>query len=411
MRTRITIALGMLLVGAIPQLSAQDIAWRPAQKTSGGPTVTLGQPSRLTAENNPEPPRVVRGQVGDAVPPPPPPFPGGAPVQPVPNSTDIYNKGMVNNDADLGGFWTRVGDQMRRSWDDVTGSVPGAFQSSPTRKMFQSDTAFEIFTSPVSNPFFFEDPRALTEIRPLFIWQDTPGSNPVWGGGSNFYYAARGSVAFTPHISLVFNRIGFSTINPDPGTPTIQPNSGFSEIMLGPKITFIRSETSNTVAAIGLTFDIPVGSSSVLQRTGHLALIPYFSFAQNFGKSTYGSFNFMNTTGYTFRTDNTRTESFYSSFHLDYEIGKRFYPMAELNWRYYSRNGGNQPLNFEGNDLANFGSQNVSGLNELTLALGGRIKINNWIHWGLAAEFNVLSNSGGRHLDQFRLTTDFIFRY
>ena len=53
-------------------------------------------------------------------------------------------------------------------------------------------------------------------------------------------------------------------------------------------------------------------------------LDPYFSIAQNFGRTEYGSFNFMNTTGYTFRTDNTRSESFFSSFHLDYEIAKRF---------------------------------------------------------------------------------------
>ena len=119
----------------------------------------------------------------------------------------------------------------------------------------------------------------------------------------------------------------------------------------------------------------------------------------------------MNTTGYTFRTDNTRTEAFYSSFHLDYEIGKRFYPMVELNWRHYTRNGGARALDFDGNDLANFGSQAVSGHDELTLAFGGRVKLNDFIWWGLAAEFNVLSNSSGRHLDQFRLTTDLIFRY
>ena len=85
--------------------------------------------------------------------------------------------------------------------------------------------------------------------------------------------------------------------------------------------------------------------------------------------------------------------------------------MIEANWRHYTRNGGAQALNFDGSDLANFGSQTVSGRDELTVALGGRIKINNYIWWGLATEFNVLSNTDGRRLDRFRLTTDFIFRY
>lgn len=424
MRSRITLGLGCLLLASLGSVRAQDAAWRttrPAEVTA--PTVSLGQPTRLdggadiavcgATDNGVASFRpIARAQAGDP-PIPPPPFPGGGGVvAPVPSSTDLYNKGMVNNDADLGGFWTRTGDKFRRIWEDVSGGASGAFQSTPNRKMFQSDQEFNNFASPVTNPFFFEDPRALTEIRPFFIWQHTSNSNPVWAGGNNYDYGFRGSVAITQNISLVINRLGFTTIQPRNPTPTIQSNTGFSEFLLGPKFTIIRSETSGTVAAIGLTFDIPCGNADVLQRTGHLALIPYFSIAQNFGKSQYGSFNFMNTTGYQFRTDNTRTESFYSSFHLDYDVGgaHRFYPLIELNWRYYTRNGGNEPLNFDGNDLANFGSQNVSGLNELTLALGGRVKINNFWWWGLAAEFNVLGNSD-RHLDAFRLTTDFIFRY
>jgi len=258
----------------------------------------------------------------------------------------------------------------------------------------------------VTNPFFFEDPRALTEIRPVFIWQVTPSANPVFAGSNNFHYAVRGSVAITPHISFVFSRFGFSTLN-----IAGESETGFSEVLLGPKITFLRDESCGTVAAIGLTFDIPAGSESVAQDTGSLALVPYFSIAQNFGKNPYGSFNFMNTTGYTFRTDGARSEAFYSSFHLDFEIAKRFYPMIELNWRAYTRNGSERPFNFEGNDLVNFGSTSIAGRHDLNLAIGGRIQLNNCIWWGIATEFNVLSNSDGRHLDRFRLTTDFIFRY
>jgi hypothetical protein len=277
--------------------------------------------------------------------------------------------------------------------------------------MFQSDHEFDCFSSPVTQPFYFEDPRALTEVRPFVIWQNTPSSNPIWNGGNNFHYGVRGSVAFTPHISLVVNRLGFTTLQPDGGVAGFERESGFSEIMIGPKITFIRNETSGTVVAFGLTFDLPVGSSNVFQDTGDFGLVPYFSIAQTFGRSEYGSFNFMNTTGYAFRLDNERSESFYSSFHLDYNIGGRFYPLVEMNWRHYMRNGSVRNINFEGNDLINFGSTGVSGRDELTLAGGTRIVINRYVQWGIALEFNVLNNTDGRHLDRFRLTTDFIFRY
>ena len=51
--------------------------------------------------------------------------------------------------------------------------------------------------------------------------------------------------------------------------------------------------------------------------------------------------------------------------------------MIELNWRHYTRNGSDHDLDFEGNDLANFGSEHVSGHNELTLAIGTRIASTN----------------------------------
>ena len=166
-----------------------------------------------------------------------------------------------------------------------------------------------------------------------------------------------GSVAITENISFVVNRLGWTTIAPH-NDPAVGTHTGFSEFMLGPKFTFLRNETSGTVAAVGLTFDIPTGSGSVFQNTGHTQLDPYFSIAQNFGKNPYGSFNFMNTTGYTFRTDNTRSEAFFSSFHLDYDMAglKRFWPFVELNWRHYTRSGGANDIGFEGNDLANFGA-------------------------------------------------------
>ncbi len=361
-------------------------------------------------------PRVIRAQIPD---PPPPPFPGGggggpAPiVGPTPNSIDIYNRGMVTNNNDLGSFWQRLGNKTKRCWDDVFGSATGMFQPGPDRSMFQSDTMFKNFSSPVTNPFYFEDPRALTEIRPIFIWQHTPTTNTVWNGGDNFALAARGSVALTPNISVVVNRVGWSFISPKTGTPEISSANGFSELHLGPKFTFIRNDVSNTVAAFGLTFEIPTGPSRVLQDTGSLSISPYFSIAQSFLRSDYGTFNFMNTTGYVFRTDGQRSESVFASFHIDYDLrnSHRIYPLAELNFRYYTRNGTARALDFEGSDLGNFGSSSVANLGELTLAIGSRFVITNNVQLGIAAEFNVLPNSSGRHLDQFRLTTDLIFRY
>ena len=73
--------------------------------------------------------------------------------------------------------------------------------------------------------------------------------------------------------------------------------------------------------------------------------------------------------------------------------------------------GGARPLNFEGGTFINFGSTGVAGRHELTVAAGLRLQLSQHIHFGLAGEFNVLPNDDGRHLDEFRLTADVIFRY
>jgi hypothetical protein len=422
---------GVALLLGTTAASAQELVWRPSKDAAPNfapppsTSVTLSRPQpladfipKLSVPTNPEPAPIVRAQAGD--PPPPPPFTGGpgvppgAPVGPFTGPTP-YNCGQVNSNADLG-FWSNLGQMFKRCWGDTTGAVGGVMQPGQGRNPFQSDHTLDVFASPVTNPFYSVDPRALTEIKPLFIWQHTPNSNPYWNGGDNYFAGVTGSVAFTPWLSLTVNKLGFTWINPHNGLPVgISSHGGFSEVQLGPKVTFIRDCNTGTAAAFGLVFEIPVGSSGALQDTGSLSLRPYFSFAQNFGKSQYGSFNFMNTTGYDFAVDNQRNDFLFSNFHIDYDIANKhvFYPLIELNWIFYPDNGGQRDFGFGGGDLFNFGSNGTAGHDELTLAAGFRWKP--WgetVQFGLAAQFNVLGDHGnGRHLDTFRLTADVIFRY
>ncbi len=213
---------------------------------------------------------------------------------------------------------------------------------------------------------------------------------------------------------MIVNKVGWTWLDPRNGAAVgLSPGNGFSEVQLGPQVTFIRDCNTGTAAAFGLIFELPVGSATVLQDTGTLSLRPYFSFAQHFGKFEYGSFNFMNTTGYDLGVDVKRNDFFFSNFHLDYDVMDRhiFYPLVELNWILYPYNGEARNLGFGGGDLYNFGTYGVAGHDELTLALGFRYKPYEWVQFGLAAQANILSDPAGRHLDLFRLTADVIFRY
>jgi hypothetical protein len=131
---------------------------------------------------------------------------------------------------------------------------------------------------------------------------------------------------------------------------------------------------------------------------------------QSFFKTSYGSFNALGTFGYAFRTDSQRSEDFFLSLHLDYDVANlhRVYPLMELNWFHYTRNGKGRDLTFEGRDLFNFGSQHVAGHDEVALAFGARVKATEWWILGFAVEFPLTSQ---RDLLSYRITADMIFRY
>jgi hypothetical protein len=470
MRSHVLIGFGIAFALGSNSVAAQDLIWRPARDAAptAPPVVTLGRPQPLVGEPQlaagatpshegkkvlaqpgvgvphvvypqgfvrvsvhnaadaaatlEQPRPIFRGQSPDmpavTVPPPPPPggfggpavFPGGPAAAPIRGGTnaEAYNCGLVTSNADLGGFWSRCGDHLKHCWTDVCGAVTGT----GGHHLFQSDHEYDWFISPVSNPIFFEDPRALTELRPEFIWQHTPHSNPVFAGGNNYVLNLQGRLALTENISFVVNKLGWTWIDPHNPVPgVLESGNGFSELHLGPKITFLRSEVSKTVAAVGLNFEIADGSSHAAQNTGNLSLSPYFSIAQNFGRFSYGSFNFMNTTGYSLGIDSRRSDFLYASFHLDYDVfdQHKWYPLIELNWTRYTFNGSERAINFEGNNLFNFGSMFVAGHSDLTMAAGLRYKFSEAIQAGLVGEFSLVG--GSRHMDGFRLTADLIFRY
>lgn len=331
--------------------------------------------------------------------PTPPPVPGGgAPVFPAPGlGTEPYNCGVATQNPG-------AGHPIKQWFQDLCGAPDS------TRKKFSSDHNFDGFISPVTNPFLFEDPRSLTELRPIGMYQKIPSRNLILGGGDIEQFALQGRLAFTENWSLVVHKLGWTWLNPDSTLLGGQQGNGFSELWLGPKFTFLRNEKSNCLGAMGLIFQVPVGSDKVYQDTGTLSLAPYVTFGKSCFKSSYGTLNTMANMGYNFSIDSKRSDYFYANLHLDYDVGnfKRFWPLIELSWFHYTSNGTNVPLTFEGRDLINFGSTMASGRDEVALAGGARFRVNDCWSIGAAAEFPITSKDA---LLDFRITLDMIFRY
>ena len=237
--------------------------------------------------------------------------------------------------------------------------------------LFKSDHVFDQFISPVTNPFLFEDPRSLTEVRPIFMYQQIPGRQPDMQGGNIWFFGTQARLAVTDRLSFVFSKLGGLSVNPGSGS-VFPGQTGFSELWLGPKYTFIRNEEAARVMAGGLQFQIPVGNKDVFQDTGSLSLVPYLSYAESFFRDwSVGSVNAMVNTGWAVSVNRLRSDYYYLSGHVDLDVGNwhKFYPLMEMNWIMYTSNGTSRPIGSEGRDLINFGGQ-ASGNGMVTWAIG-----------------------------------------
>jgi len=343
-------------------------------------------------------PRLVRGQPADPAPPGALSGPPPAPTFAAPPGDPGFNPGVPVDQPLHHPFCDGMKDWFHFGSRPSSGA--GWFKSDH----FCDDSLI----SPVTNPFFFEDPRALTEIRPLFLIQKAPKAH---GGGTDEFFGVQGRLALTERFSLVVNKLGFVSLNPNQANAGYDKKTGFAEVNFGPKFTFWRDENLRNAAAVGLNIEAPIGSSRVFQDTGTLGLDPYVTYGQTFGRSSFGSFDFIGEGGYSFAVDSKRSEFVHSSLHLDYDVlnAHRWYPLLELNYFHYTKSGRNTTLNgFDGADLVNFGSTNVGKRGFLTIAPGFRYKFNENIQVGTAVEFPVTTQ---KELQDYRFTFDVIFRY
>jgi hypothetical protein len=297
----------------------------------------------------------------------------------------------------------------QRDLEQLRGEFPAFGDRDRDRVAFQSDCAFDNFVSPITNPFLAEDPRSLTELRPIFMYQSIPANQIYFQGGSAVFLGTQGRVAFTDRFSLVLHKFGMTSLTPGTGSP-LGANTGVSEIWLGPKFVFWRNPDTQTIASAGLQFQLPFGNGTVLQDTGGLSLVPYLTVGTLLGRTDSGSFHLINVAGYHLGTDQQRSDYLFDTLHFDWDVSDyhRFYPTLELSWFHYTTNGLERPFfRFEGRDLANVGGF-AAGHDIVTLAPGFRYKISDNLQLGVATEFPVI---GQRDLLNFRLTVDLIWRY
>lgn len=245
--------------------------------------------------------------------------------------------------------------------------------------IYSSDHCFDDFISPISNPLFFEDPRTLTELHPVFAHQNIP-DNLL--GGYGHLYACQFRVAISEHLSIIGTKDGYFDLH----TNALPQEDGFANITAGLKYVLHRDVESQFLVSAGMTYEIPSGANRVFQGIGG----GDFHFFMSGAKKLSPLFYYMTGTGLRVPTNATNaSQMWYWSHHLSAPVTEKAYLLTELNWFRWvaSGNGDLGTVGFEGNDLFNLGSDNVAGNDIVTMAVGSKYKWNRHIELGLGWEF------------------------
>jgi hypothetical protein len=264
--------------------------------------------------------------------------------------------------------------------------------------MLPSDHCFDNFISPLSNPFFFEDPRSLTEARGIFIDNSLPSDI---GGGDAQVYAAQLRGRLTDRLSVIAPRLSYFQVNQSGGGAP----RGFLSAPIGVKYNFIRDVEEQFLVSAGMTYFIP-GSAGAFSNLGG----GDFHFFLTAGKEIFDCGHWLSATGFRIPEDsNFGTQLWYWSNQWDYELPGHIYPLAGINWFHWMRNAGNNFTNgFAGLDLIDLPTSGVAGTDVVSSVVGLKWKPSCNFELGGGFEFPLTNRTDILHN---RAYVDVIFRY
>ncbi len=274
-----------------------------------------------------------------------------------------------------------------------------------------SDHCFDDFISPMINFVFIEDPRTLTEVRPIFVSHQTPSrvGTLLAPGGSVQLYAMQIRLALTERLSLIAVKDGFIVERIKDGPLDDLLEDGFAAVSLGLKYNVLRDPKCGRIASVGFTYELPIGSRRALQD---VADGEFHVFASCGHRLRNGNGHYLTSFGYRFPVDDDRqTSAFHWSNHFDYRLTKRVYFVSEFAWWHWTSSADpaqGLPLGVAGHDLFNLPATNVTGNDLVTKNFGTKFKPNRNLEMGIAYEFPL---SNFQDIIKDRIQMDLILRY
>jgi hypothetical protein len=153
----------------------------------------------------------------------------------------------------------------------------------------------------------------------------------------------------------------------------------------GLKYNWWKDVCCQKILSIGLTYEMPVGSTRSLQGNGDGEFNLFAAYGALFGDCNH----FLTTAGFRLPTDRSaENQVFYWSGHVDRQLsGSCFYGFLEGNWFHWMSNGTVAAFDgIQGGDFFNLGSTGVAGTDIVTGAFGVKYKPSLLNEIGLAYE-------------------------
>lgn len=272
-----------------------------------------------------------------------------------------------------------------------------------------SDRCFDDFISPMIDFVHFEDPRTLTELRPIFVNHNFPGRlgpAEIPAGGNIQLIALQFRVALTERLSLIGVKDGYIVDNSNGALDGLL-NSGWADITAGLKYNFLRDAQSGTLLSGGFTYEIPLGSEGALQSVGDGEFHFFATGGQRFAD---GNAHFLSSFGWQLPVDQSvQSTTVHWNNHFDVRVTDMCYLFTENSWRHWVDDADHGlALGVSGQDLINLGSTNVDGNDLVTHNLGVKVKPRRNVELGFAYEFPL---TGFKDVIEDRYQVEAIFRY
>jgi hypothetical protein len=201
---------------------------------------------------------------------------------------------------------------------------------------------FQNFIGFISNPLQSIDPRAITEMYPLFASYHT-SSIPALPSADMQLYGAGITVALSDRLSMGLNQGGYAQAFFSRNQPALFPNlagllanrAGYGGLREGwmnlggfLQYTVIEDVEDQFLMTAGMRLEGPSGANQLFQGNPPWNLAPYVTVGKEIGK-----FHVMANVGYQVDLGSGKAtlDTFYANVHIDRQCFGWLYPLVEIN--------------------------------------------------------------------------------